>query len=397
VPGKDHRFRQVAIALVLVVAMVVAWMGWRSPANRVVAADVAARPLAAVPATARGTQVTPADEATLNPCTRAWHEALRTRARKLRATDDAMSLLAYALTAPLDTPLDARRRTEAAMARDWESWQRETQRASQRAAELAPDDAGVTWLAANLCVGGDACRALWSRAETLAPDNMAVWIAATGKAGGDPEALDRAIERAAAAPRYDMHEDLMVEAVTNAYASMPRPAACANAEARAADSRQYGSTQELTGLDHALVIANGTRSLPAYRMLLQRCKPGSGGFEEGTTTAACAIVFRRLAEGDTLHERLLALPALIELTRDEADGRAVRERYRETLWIQDQLGSAMSAQSIRIEDNALGEAMAMEARMREAGRWPPPDDWLPSDRQARSLILTGRRAPEPTR
>jgi hypothetical protein len=155
-----------------------------------------------------------------------------------------------------------------------------------------------------------------------------------------------------------------------------------------------GTQADVTALDYALAMANIGRALPSYRHLQERCMPASGLAVSAATLAACRAIYGRLADGETILERMLATQGMVRLTVDRPEAPAWRERYRRLRWTYEQFGEGELHAHLRGEDYALNEAAAMQDAVEAAGRWPPPADWLPDDPRARSLILTGRPPPQ---
>ena len=99
-----------------------------------------------------------------------------------------------------------------------------------------------------------------------------------------------------------------------------------------------------------------------------------------------------LAGGDTSIEQSVALPLLIQLAGDTADGMAYRERYRRLLYL-----FLVAPPTLRAGDPAslltAGEVESMRQTAIARHRWPPPAGWLPHAQGQRMLITRGRLPP----
>lgn len=405
-----HRIAAVAL-IVLLLAGAGAWW-WRSsstPSGSVrdlVQSHVAASPTRKPP-TGRGIAASASMDALIASCNRAVVVAFNERALQLRGSQDAQSQVAYALAVPLDPSLDWEHMPEAEGRRRMQDRQAEAASALQRAVGLAPEDLDVLWLAATRCNNDTRnCRNLQEALLAHEPDNMAVWMReiSWAKQRNDEEAARLAFSRAAAATHYDTHSGATHEAMMHGYAGLPMPAVCERPEVRAVNAL----LRELTGrpettvetgmLDHALLLAaaNAAATLPSYNDIRQPCLPGSTAAMTSALRESCKKIHARLSDGDTLMDRIIGTDVMVQLAADTGDAAEWRERYRRMRWMMEQQATISQSADLRPEDYATGEMAAYQAALEAMGRWPPPADWLPSDKRARSLILTGR-APEERR
>lgn len=325
-------------------------------------------------------------------CSTAIRDAFSSRASALARTQDANSQLAYALAVPVDLRLDWQRMTPEAHKRAMQDRQNEEQAAMLRAATLARGDSDVLWLAANKCIGGEACDAARHALLQAEPGNMLAWLREMESAWqrGDLAAAGHAFERAASAPDHDSHAGAIKTVIGKAYGGLPVPVACASGVAQQALQRKMGLDLDrpFGVLDHAMLMASASTPIPGLSPIRQHCMANTDTTPARRT--ACRTILSRLAEGDTLSERMFALDVLVQLLGDDPGSATWRERYREQQWLTQQMADTSVQSLLQPEDYGIGRVQSLQAVLEIAGRWPPPGDWLPSDERARSLILTGR-------
>ncbi len=334
-----------------------------------------------------------------DPCSKAMIAAFNARARSLSGRQDARSQLAYAMAVPFDPGFDFERTPPDAARRMMEHRHAEAQRALQRAATLAPDSPEILFLAASQCGSGAECRDVQQALLAAEPDNTAAWLLETAWARmrNDPDGSQRAFTNAAKATNYDTHADTRLQVMVQAYGDLALPAACSSETAKAELRRTTGLKRDFGMLDHALVLANASWSLPAYMDIRLQCSPQANGAMVETRVSACRTILARLADGDTVIERAIGLASMVELVADAPEAAAWRQRYREHQWLMEQWRDGSLHSELQFEDYALDEARSMQSVLEATGRWPAPAGWLPGDDRARSLILTGRPPPRPTR
>jgi hypothetical protein len=334
-------------------------------------------------------------------CGKAIRDALNTRATELGQRDDASSQLAYALAVPYETSADSQGNDPVAMKRTFEQRLANQQRAFIHASEMAPDRPDLLFLAAASCWNGDLCAGVQKAVLEAQPDNLAVWLLEMGRASmrNDPEASERAFERAAQATRNDSYSDSVLQVLVDAYGGMAMPLECTSDAAKAALRRKTGMAQDFSMLDQALVLAGASRAAmsPAYNGIRLRCKPQPDVAMTTATRANCLKVMTRMAEGNSWIGRLIAVDDMVQLEADEPSGSAWRERYRREQWLLAQRAEPDILRRMKLEDYVLDESSATQAAREALGRWPPPADWLPEDERSRSLIQTGRPPPPKTR
>lgn len=330
-------------------------------------------------------------------CEMAMVEAFNARALMLSRRKDARSQLAYALAVPFEPGFDFESSSPEAVQRMIEHRHAEAQRALLHASALAPDNPEILFLAAAQCGGGEACRKAQQALLAAEPDNMAGWLLEIGwaRTRNDPDGGQRALANAAKATHYDIHADTGLQVMVEAYGDLALPAACSSEQARAELRVATGLQRDFGMLDHAMVLANANRAFPSYSVIRQQCLRQTDGGIDKARLAACRTILARVAEGDTLLERSIALVSMVELVADAPDAAAWRQRYREHLWLMEQWRDISLHSELQLEDYAMDEARTMQAVLEEDGRWPVPANWLPRDQHARSLIQTGRPPPKP--
>lgn len=323
-------------------------------------------------------------------CSRAMQTAFNGRAVELRDSKDAKSQVAYALAVPFGPP--AKGATQKESQRMMIQRQAEARRAFLHAAELAPKDPDVLWLAATQCGYEEECRGVQAALLAAEPDNMAAWQweVVWAQMRKDPEASARAFEAAAAATRLDAHVGAIHEAMLDAYGGLPVPGACASAQARAAMRAATGYDRDFSMVDWALMLGGLLGPIQPIGILRQNCLPDAVEAAGKKRRANCNAILARLADGGSLIERAVALDVMVQLSVGSSDAARWRERYRELRWISEQMADPDIQALLQPEDHSLEEADSIRAALEACDRWPPPADWLPQDERARSLILTGR-------
>ncbi len=334
-------------------------------------------------------------------CGIAMSDAFNVRARGLALREDANSQLAYAMTVPLDPPVDLDRMGQAEVQNFLEAREAKTQRAFMHAAKLAPTRPDVLFLVASQCGSGKACRSVQQALLAADADNMAVWFHEMGRASfhNDPSEYEHAFEQAAKATRNDSYVDRALQVMIEAYGDMPMPPACSSEQAKAAMRRITGMEHDFSMLDQALLMASASRaaSLPAYNHIRLRCMPHMNVTMGAATRAGCRNILTLMADSDLWIERAIALDVMVQIAADETDAAAWRERYRRDRWMQAKMAGSDLHRLLQPEDYWLDEIRATQAALEVLGRWPPPADWLPDDERDRSLIQTGRPLPPKAR
>jgi hypothetical protein len=395
-----NRIAVVALALLVLAGAGAFW--WLRPAGGAGASVAHAAPAVASDAVRPLPQVVqaPFAQATgslADACSDAMRAAFNARALELRDSKEARSQVAYALAVPFGPP--AKGATQEELQEMMMQRQVEARRAFLRAAELAPRDPDVLWLAATQCGYGEECRAVQAALTAAEPDNMAVWQweMAWAQRRKDPEASARAFEAAAAATRLDAHVGASHEAMLDAYGDLPMPEACSSAAARAAMRAAIGVGRELSMVDWVLILGSVGMQIQPIGTLRQNCLPAAVEAAGKKRRANCNAILARLAHRGSLVERAVAMDVMVQLSAGSSDAAHWRERYREHRWLMEQMADPAVQSLLQPEDHSLEEANSIRAVLEASDRWPPPADWLPRDERARSLILTGRPPPESRR
>lgn len=332
----------------------------------------------------------PAAAAVAKACGETLMASMRDRARQMAMHDDASSQLAYALTAHM---------TVHAVPKSGEEIQRYIaqqraveQRAFTRARQLDPSHPDIAWLAAEKCYEGPECVVAQQAALQAEPDNAAVWLRAMtwARMRKDDAGVEQAFKRAAAAPHYDPHRGATLLALMEGYAGLPTPAACMDSGVQSLMRKQVPSDRAFDAalFIEAIAVASEAATVFYGSELSTLCEARDGGALQGDRQADCVHIYGAMAAGPSTVERWFALPRLVALTADAPEGVEHRERYRQLLFLmQEHRNDWEQFDSVTM---AASEFDAIQEVLTKTGRWPPPADWLPDDKRARSLILTGR-------
>jgi hypothetical protein len=303
-----------------------------------------------------------------------------------RSADEAFdhALLAAMLARVDHRDKDAERRETL---RDQSEWQ-----AAQR---RWPGDVDIAWQAANHCqarYGCDQAGALRHLLD-LEPGNAAAWMEAMRVASnqGDPVAYDDAIEHAAASTHYAHRAGSVFLRLRPLLAGTPMPGSCIGAEATADFAAGIG--REPTDDDWSSVEALSMELAYGVQVAygaFSGCRADDGQTLAPQRRRDCIAVLSWLGDGDTLIERSIALPILIELAGDTPAGMEYRERYRRMLylWLAVPRRGIVDGDPMRIMSTGEMEALRQSAIAQH--RWPPPDDWLPDAPRQRMLVTRGR-------
>lgn len=180
-----------------------------------------------------------------------------------------------------------------------------------RAAEHAPDDALVQWLAVNI-VGvpetndGHIAAAL-ARLQTLEPDNAAVWMQALGRAvkQHDDSAMTAALAGMAQSTRFDEHFADTLHAWLAAYDRYP--------PAHPLPAVHDGKT-ELSWAFVSAMARTSAIALPSYATLTNACKTtDEESFDDGRRTQCAAVGKLMLYHSPTLIAKAIGFAVLHNL------------------------------------------------------------------------------------
>lgn len=267
----------------------------------------------------------------------------------------------------------------------------------QAARRRWPDDLDIAWQAASACtakLGCDAQQALDHLLE-LDPANAAAWWLAMRDAWerGDVAAYDDALSHAAASRGSDARTGSVFLALRPLLAGAPPEESCLRVDDAAELQKVFGHPP--TAADLAWVEAwthefalEPTLAASAFA----GCRERDAGPLSPRRRSDCIASLSVLAGGDTLLEQSIALPLLIQLAGDSADGLAYRERYRRMLYL-----SRVAPPTLVAGDPSslfhAGEVASMRQAAIASRRWPPPADWLPPASPQRMLVTRGRLPP----
>lgn len=251
-----------------------------------------------------------------------------------------------------------------------------------------PDDVELAWLALDHCGPGCDQHAEARHLLAVDPDNAAAWMVAMAAARSDhdEQGFAYALRRAASAKIYDSRMGIVFLRSRAVLARVPVPDSCRTPQARAAMRGNAG--REATDGDRIDLMASSLEAAigtPSFSGLVE-CIPKATPLPE-TWRRPCSTLLSRVAQGDTLIERTIAVRGLLALENDPARLAQLRERYRQLRWLQTVGFGEPLPEHYATRMWAQGEVATLQALAIERGRWPPPSDWLPDDPRARALIL----------
>lgn len=397
--------RRIVLLIAVSALAVLGWWFWpRHAAKAAIIAQhrevagtgtTSASPLAASRATASwASGVRPAMDAAAgsvdDACQAARHAGLRNLRDALDPSRSAQEAFAHAALGEvlalgvLDE--DAQRRTTLGLEAEW-----------QAARRRWPRDIDIAWQAAHRCTekfGCDEGEALDHLLEAD-PDNAAGWWLAMGVAWNrkDGLAYDDALAHAASAHGSDPRTGSVFLALRPLLAHAPMQRGCVRADDTAELSKVLGRAP--TDADWASVEAwsyeLAGNSIVSYSAF-SGCREREAGRLSTRRRENCIAALSVLAGGDTLIEQSVALPLLIQLEGNTADGLAYRERYRRMLYLRLVATPAVMPGEV-LDLLSVGEVEAMRRAAIARHRWPPPDGWLPASARLRTLITRGRSPP----
>ncbi len=256
------------------------------------------------------------------------------------------------------------------------------------AVERWPDDVPLSWQYFHACHSNTDCdtNEALEQLSNLDGENAMTWMAAMwmAQSRGDVRGEREALRKAVGAPVYDTQWGNAFLALRPVLGSLPLPESCHHGilamQARETKGR-VPTANDFFDLE-ATSIGLALGSLDPRPLMACRSKRLP---EE--TLPGCVSLLGRVAQGDTLLERNLALRHLIALTPDAEQRAALREQYRRVLWL-----STQGAEFERIEGFAWrtwaeGEIPLLVAHVTAQGRWPPPAAWLPESEEQRAIVL----------
>ncbi|HET7266581.1 MAG TPA: hypothetical protein VFJ15_00570 [Oleiagrimonas sp.] len=196
-----------------------------------------------------------------------------------------------------------------------------------RAAGTADAGPAVTWAQlvdcnhqARACPNAKAL----ARLEKQAPDNAATWLMALGQAArnNDDEAARQALNRAAAASRYDDYHGITLKALAMAARALPPPATLYQGEQAAANSA--------AGVRALLVFGLGSlQPMPGFQSAARICKDAK---DDAATRATCLRLAKTLTWGSSPLARSLGLHLKATLANDAATREQAKAATRDLVW-----------------------------------------------------------------
>ncbi len=254
-----------------------------------------------------------------------------------------------------------------------------------RAAQLAPDDAFVQWIAAaeGNYYSSQCGPTQWPEAEVgnlvrLEPDNAGalLYAVALAQAKGDAGMLDEALARMASATRANGHAGEEIAAWRQLHATQP---AARKTGMFAVDDDAIPAP--LAALRYALQ-RSGLRYSSADSALKAACKPGAESDHAWQRLGWCTDAGRLLAgRGDSFALRELGLAML-----DAIGSGDIADLRRQFDWLQANAASPNTNPSAFMDEadaaladwrNAPDEITATERRLKRLGKpATPPDGWV---------------------
>jgi hypothetical protein len=258
-----------------------------------------------------------------------------------------------------------------------------------RAAQLAPDDAFVQWMAADQgsYYSSQCGPTRWPEAEVanlvrLEPDNAGAlqFAVALAQAKGDQAALDDALVRMASAKRADDHLGDEIAAWSKTYVAHPDALTSGNDANTSADDKAFLRALQQTGF----------RSAPTESALEAACKPDAASEHAWQRLGWCADAGLLLAtHGNSFTLRDLGLKMLTAAGAQRDD---LADLQRQIDWLKANAATPMQntdafgdASSDRAADwhGAASEIFATERRLKRTGKpLTPPSGWVKADDDA---------------
>lgn len=282
---------------------------------------------------------------------------------------------------------DARRHERSRMQAEW-----------QGARRRWPADLDIAWQAARNCAPEYGCDEEDAQRHLLEldRDNAAAWFVAMAGARrrGQFALYDADLASAARTTRYARRTGSVFRALQPLFAAMPPPGACIRSysvERRAAMLGRLPTAEDWANEMASLldIAFDDTDDGEAF----EGCRSTFGIPVPERRRGDCVVVLSMLANGTTFSERETALPLLILLLGESADGMAYREDYRRTLYLESI--APYSGNSTRGATDLMNTG-DVEFRRQVAiaqHRWPPPADWMPRWSVHQALILGGEAMP----
>lgn len=270
----------------------------------------------------------------------------------------------------------------------------EVSRELEQATQQWPANAELAWLAHNQCQLGGGCDTRLSRMrlQHADGDNSYAWLPALDAAmqAEDTDGFAETLHRAAHAPVYDTRRGTILLRLRPALQSIPLPAVCATAPGLRALAETNGRPADAAlHADLQSLAMEMVAPVPGFRGLGE-CVKAERALPE-PVLQDCRRLLSRIARGDTMIERMVALPKLIAIAPDAGERDAWREQYRTVQWLLTLVREMDRIQGVSWRIFAEGEIGVLEQHARDTGRWPPPSGWLPEDERSRKVLGVGQR------
>jgi len=204
---------------------------------------------------------------------------------------------------------------------------------------------------------------------------------------GNERGVDDALERAAEAPRFDLHRGRTYLRMQPVLVRMAPSSRCRQLVAGTLD---VGTSTEPTAEEWADVVAHFLElATNSPRFGLRRaCDVQRNEALVRARAAQCIAVLQRLADEPAMADQSFALPPLIRWL-GPADSAARREQLRQLLWLRGAMAE-LETRGPLARFWSQGEYEYFRSLAEAQGYWPPPPGWLPRDEKTRLLIVEGR-------
>ncbi|NDK38917.1 hypothetical protein DT603_08700 [Pseudoxanthomonas gei] len=331
--------------------------------------------------------------------TRASQEATRQHLRKVAASGDARSLLAasmlwFGFGGTLEEGV-----LPVAPAPEARAW-------FDAARSARPRDVLVAWMEASDCAGlSDSCNPREALQFLLQaePHNAAVQLLALADADrrGDRKAAEGYWQASTLAPVYQPHALEIGRLLHATMAGVQQPPL----DPRLAQAMGvwFGLNRPATAQDYGDVGVIGLSAavaMPGFLPVSRQCRAEAVALAGSARQAECIRLLVLLAADEsTLLAPMFALPKLVELSGDSAEGLAWREQLRQFQWVyenaQQRMFAANSSGGHPREYGTWfmteGELSAMRRLLSHQGvPAQAPPGWLPANARYRALVSTGR-------
>lgn len=257
-----------------------------------------------------------------------------------------------------------------------------------RAADAAPDDALVQWLAVNALFGTDttkgtdpAAQRIGAQLLAVQPDNAAHLLPALSQADrqADPLAIDQLLSAMAARSRFDIHFGDGVHAWLD-LAERSDTAATLDAIGKLDAEQNEESVDPALGALVFGVAQLAAANLPAYQYLFRACHPEKDLAAQSRRVDDCEKLARLMTgQGQTMIDRMIGDALLRKIERQSEADRAQRRRWD---WMMEAYaeisneagaGPALAATWRNSDD----ELEVMTQTLQAAGvALDPPSDWV---------------------